>query len=142
MTVVCPYDLAKAYREGCLLPFIGAGVSMSVNWPSESNPEQRGPSWSELVDQAIEQLGFSDPALLRCRGTDQQILEYYKRKNADQIAKLTNWLTRYMNPPDSALTNNPILTELVQLEDCRLFYTTNYDDFLERRLQLSGRIEE
>ena len=115
---------------------------MSVNWPSESNPEQRGPSWSELVDQAIEQLGFSDPALLRCRGTDQQILEYYKRKNADQIAKLTNWLTRYMNPPDSALTNNPILTELVQLEDCRLFYTTNYDDFLERRLQLSGRIEE
>jgi hypothetical protein len=84
-------------------------------------------------------MGFSDPALLRCRGTDQQILEYYKRKNSGQIAKLTNWLNRYMVPPDDALKDNVILRELAELSDCNLFYTTNYDDFLERSLALNGR---
>lgn len=134
-----PHDLQKAYREGCLLPFIGAGVSMSVTWAVGSD-EQHGPSWTQLVDQAIEQMGFSDPSLLRCRGTDQQILEYYKRKNSGQIAKLTNWLNRYMAPPDDALKSNVIMSELAKLTDCHLFYTTNYDDFLERALTLEGRI--
>lgn len=133
-----PYDLQKAYREGCLLPFIGAGISMSVTWKVDG-ADHHGPSWGQLVDQAIEQLGFSDPALLRCRGTDQQILEYYKRKNSGQIAKLTNWLNRYMAPPDNALKGNAILTELSKLADCKIFYTTNYDDFLERSLELNGR---
>lgn len=111
---------------------------MSVTW-TVSEVEHRGPSWRQLVDQAINQLGFSDPALLRCRGTDQQILEYFKRKHSGQIAKLTNWLTHYMAPPDDALKNNAILSGLAKLTDCQLFYTTNYDDFLERRLTLDGR---
>ena len=133
-----PHDLQKAYREGCLLPFVGAGVSMSVNWQIDGI-EHRGPSWGQLVDKAIEQMGFSDPALLRCRGTDQQILEYFKRKNSGQIAKLTNWLTSNMAPPNDALKNSVILTGLANLTNCHLFYTTNYDDFLERSLRLNGR---
>lgn len=133
-----PHDLKKAYQEGCLLPFIGAGISMSVTW-NVGATEHRGPSWGQLVDQAIAQMGFSDPALLRCRGTDQQILEYYKRKNSGQIAKLTNWLNRYMVPPDCALKSNTILSELSAFSECNLFYTTNYDDFLERSLALNGR---
>ncbi len=84
MTVVCPYDLAKAYREGCLLPFIGAGVSMSVNWPSESNPEQRGPSWSELVDQAIEQLGFRIPRYL---GVEELISKFWSITRERMLTK-------------------------------------------------------
>ena len=37
-----------------------------------------------------------------------------------------------MNPPNEAIRNAPILSALTKLDKCRLYYTTNYDDFLER----------
>lgn len=122
-----------------MIPFIGAGVSMSVEWKDKAGKPQRGPSWSELVAQATELLGFEDPSLARVRGTDLQILEYFKRKHSGQTAKLTNWLTRGMAPPETALKKSIILKELAALSMCRLFYTTNFDDFLERAFRIHGR---
>jgi hypothetical protein len=87
----------------------------------------------------VEQLGFDRPELARVRGTDLQILEYFKIRNSGEIAKLTNWLTKHMTPPDEAIRGAPILSELVQLDHCRKFYTTNYDDFLERAFRLAKR---
>lgn len=135
----CPEQLRDRYREGRLLPFIGAGVSMSVRWPEADGTERRGPSWGELVDQATKLLGFDAPDLARVRGTDLQILEYFKLKNGGQTAKLTNWLSRTMNAPDDALIDSPILREVVELSLCSLLYTTNFDDFLERAFRLLGR---
>ncbi len=37
-------ELRDRYQEGRLIPFIGAGVSMSVKW-EENGREKRGPSW-------------------------------------------------------------------------------------------------
>jgi hypothetical protein len=101
--------------------------------------EVRGPSWEELVEQATKLLGFEDPALARVRGTDLQILEYFKCKNNQETAKLTNWLTKSMDPPADVLRDSPIHRALVALDKCRCFYTTNFDNFLERAFTAHGR---
>lgn len=136
--MMCPPELRQRYQEGRVIPFIGAGVSMSVTWKS-GKEVKRGPSWSELVEQATRILGFDNAGLARVRGTDLQILEYFKSKQAGQTAKLTNWFAREMNPPDDALTRSSIHQQLVALDKCQTFYTTNYDNFLERAFRLAGR---
>jgi NAD-dependent SIR2 family protein deacetylase len=133
----CPDDLRKLYQEGRVIPFIGAGASMAVSW-EEGGDEKKGPSWAQLVDQAARLVGANEPALLRMRGSDLQILEYVKSKKAG-MQQLINWLNMNMNPPDEALLSSRIHSALAALENCKLFYTTNYDDFLERALQLSER---
>src|ERR1700753_3822988 len=131
----CPDELKSVYQSGRLIPFVGAGASMAVSWGSG----KRGPSWSELIDEAARKLGFDNPNLLRVRGTDLQILEYFKLKKHGSFTALTNWLVTEMKPPDGALNNSPIHRELTELKRCRLFYTTNYDDFIERAFALRGR---
>lgn len=99
---------------------------------------RRGPSWEELVTQAARELGFDSAELVRARGTDLQILEYFKLKYSGHT-RLTNWLLLNMKPPDSALKASAIHTELVEMAKCSVIYTTNFDDFIERRFRLEGR---
>ena len=101
-----PNNLKTVYNEGRLLPFIGAGISMSIEW-NVGAETRRGPSWSELVNKAADLLGFTDPDLLRVRGTDLQILEYFKQENGNSTA-LTNWLVREFQPTNDALKNSSI----------------------------------
>ena len=134
----CPLALKKAYDECRVLPFIGAGASMSVEW-DDNGEIKRGPSWSELVEQATKSLGFDSLEMAQVRGTDLQILEYFKSKKAGQTAELTNWLFKKMSPPDESLIKSRIHGELAQLDNCNIFYTTNYDDFIERSFELLKR---
>jgi SIR2-like domain len=134
----CPLELKRAYKDGRLLPFVGAGVSISLEWKHDGIV-MRGPSWSNLVEKASEILGVEKVELLRVRGTDLQILEYFKRVHSGQIAKLTNWLTKLMDPPDSAIHESKLHKALAELDRCKLFYTTNYDNFLEKSFSLHGR---
>ena len=138
MAVDCPRELRMRYKEGRVLPFIGAGVSMSVEW-QQGDTLRRGPSWKELVDESARLMGFEIPELLRYRGTDLQILEYFKIKNDGETAKLTNWLVQEMRPSDDDLRSSQIHSALGGLEQFRLIYTTNYDDFIERSMELQGR---
>lgn len=132
-------ELQGVYRTGGLLPFVGAGLSMSISWSTDSGSEQRGPSWRELVDQAAIQLGFTTPDLLRVRGEDLQILEYFRERNGGRLAPLSNWMVREFNAPDAVLQESPIIQALAGLKLCSTFYTTNFDDYLERGLSLCGR---
>lgn len=111
---------------------------MSVTWKLDGRTIS-GPSWSDVVSQGARELGFTDPDLLRVRGTDLQILEYFRIKNHDELAPLTNWLVREMHPPNDALLASSIHNELSRLDNCDLFYTTNFDDFIERSLRLHRR---
>lgn len=133
----CPEDLRRLYRDGRVIPFIGAGASMAVHW-GDADTKQRGPSWGQLVDQAAKLVGANEPTLLRMRGSDLQILEYVKSKK-DGIQPLIKWLIKNMDPPEQALLSSRIHSALVSLDNSKLFYTTNFDDFLERALELSGR---
>jgi hypothetical protein len=136
--VISLSELQDHYSLGRLIPFVGAGISMSVTW-EQGGVEKRGASWKELVDQAARKLGFEDPELLRVRGTDLQILEYFKLRNHGELASLTNWLYAEMRPSDDDLRKSLIHRQLVEMERCHLFYTTNYDDFIERSFSLYGR---
>lgn len=132
-----PIELRRLYNQGRLIPFVGAGVSRAVRWTVDGE-ERQGLLWREMVEKGAEMLGFSMPELLRVRGTDLQILEYFKLKKAS-LAPLTNWLYERMLAPDSAIELSAIHRELALLDQCNLFYTTNYDNYLERALTLGGR---
>lgn len=138
MPELCPAELKKLYREGRVLPFIGAGASMAVEWDTPGG-KVRGPSWRELVDEACKLLGYEDPALLRMRGTDLQILEYFQIVKGN-FAPLTNWLVRRLDVPDPDIRLSRLHMALASLTNCGVYYTTNYDDFLERAIQASGRL--
>jgi hypothetical protein len=127
-------ELRILYRAGRLIPFVGAGVSRSVEW----GDNKRGPSWEEVVNEAARQLGFTNPELLRFRGTDLQILEYFNERHGS-LWPLITWLIRELNPPDETLRASPIHRELASMRASRLFYTTNFDDFIERSFVLNGR---
>lgn len=131
-------EIRSCYRQGRLIPFIGAGVSMSVTWEQDGHL-RRGPSWKELVDQAARLIGFDIPDLARVRGTDLQILEYFGILNDGEYARLTHWLYHEMAAPDSVLRDSLVHRQLAELSLCNLFYTTNYDDYIERSFRLRGR---
>jgi hypothetical protein len=137
VTVACPPQLRTLYRQGRLVPFIGAGVSVGVEWEVDGDT-RRGPTWSELVNRAAEIIGFAEPELLRVRGTDLQILEYFRIKRHGSIGDLTQWLTNYMHPPDDELENSRVHAAIAALDRCPVIYTTNFDDFIERALALHG----
>lgn len=130
--------LRARYREGRLVPFVGAGASMAVSW-DENGVKRHGISWSGLVDQAARILGYDDAEMLRVRGSDLQILEYYTAKNGGQTAELRNWISKTLTAPDDALTSSPVHAALAKLVKCNVIYTTNYDDYIERALALTGR---
>lgn len=130
--------LRARYQEGRLVPFIGAGASMAVSWEHDGTPRS-GISWSALVDQAARLLDYDDADLLRVRGTDLQILEYYAAKNGGQTAELRNWISRTFVAPDDALLESRLHSALASLSLCDVIYTTNYDDYIERALRLNGR---
>lgn len=133
-----PIKLKNVYQDGRLLPFIGAGISMSVSWTVGSTT-RTGPSWGELVDKASNLLGFADPDLLRVRGSDLQILEYFRIVNSLNYAPLTNWLVKELQPPPDELLNSIIHKKLSELSHCKTIYTTNFDTFLEDSFTLFGR---
>jgi hypothetical protein len=134
--MTCPTDLRRLYREKRVIPFIGAGASMSVSW---DGGRKRGPSWTEMVNEAAKLLGATEPDLLRLRGTDLQILEYFSVTKGN-LAPLTNWLSiKFAEASDDDILASPIHAELVKLAECSIYYTTNYDDFIERGLKWSGR---
>lgn len=134
----CPEPLKKLYQEGRVLPFIGAGVSMSVRWKDKDGEVVRGPSWNELVAQAAKLLGYEEPELLTFRGSSLQVLEYFRAKKGG-MQPLINWLHLHLQPDDDSLRASVIHKSLADLGQCKTFYTTNYDDFLERSFALSGR---
>ena len=139
MKPTVPAELKKLYRTGRVVPFVGAGASMSLQWKKDGDKEfRRGPSWREMVNEACRIMGYNDPELLRYRGSDLQILEFFEAKMGN-FAPLTNWLVRTFDVPDSAIEASKVHQALAAFENSRTFYTTNYDDLLERCLRIANR---
>jgi hypothetical protein len=130
-------DVRRLYAAGRLVPFVGAGVSQAVLWENGGAPK-RGPSWDEMIEHAACDLGFTRPSLLLARGTSLQVLEYFKIRHGS-LAPLINWLVMELDAPEAAIRRSAIHTALASLECCSTFYTTNYDNYLEKALELSGR---
>ncbi|EJT06507.1 SIR2 family protein [Rhizobium sp. CCGE 510] len=139
MKLTVPSELKRLYRQGRVVPFVGAGASMSLQWRQPGGTDLvQGPSWSEMVNEACRQMGYTDPELLRYRGTDLQILEFFGQKMGD-FAPLINWMVRRFDVPQEAILASRVHKALAGLEKSKTFYTTNYDELLERCLILRGR---
>ncbi len=110
---------------------------MAVRWKVDGL-DVTGPSWRDMVAEACRILGYEDAELLRMRGSDLQILEYFAIRKGN-FAPLTNWLVRRLNATDQDLENSTLHSALASLEKCHVYYTTNYDDFVERSIKISGR---
>jgi len=112
-------------REGRLIPFVGAGLSVPLGLPS----------WSSLLDIIAVQLGY-DPEVYRSNGDALQLAEYYVAAKGS-IGPLRSEMDRLFNPTDAAISASKSHSLLVDLQ-VPLIYTTNYDQIIERAFELRG----
>lgn len=110
-------------RDGKLIPFVGAGLSIPLGLPS----------WSKLMDIIAEQLDY-DPEVFRLSGDNRQLAEYYVAVKGS-IGPLRSEMDRLFNPTDQAVESSRSHTALVQM-GLPLIYTTNYDRIIERAFEL------
>ena len=80
-------------RNGHLIPFIGAGLSVPLGLPS----------WTSLIDVIAEQLGY-DPRVFRLNGNSYQLAEYYVATKGS-IGPLRSEMDRLFNPTDASITS-------------------------------------
>ena len=115
--------LRDVHRDGKLIPFIGAGLSMPLGLPS----------WSKLTDIIAEQLGY-DPEVFALSGNNLQLAEYYVAVKGS-IGPLRSEMDRLFNPTDEAISSSRTHSALVEME-LPIIYTTNYDRIIERAFEL------
>ncbi len=114
-----PIDLARSLANKQVIPFVGAGVSMSLGLPS----------YASLIREIGEQVGF-DGDIFHGLGDYLTLAEYYhlhkKGLDALQAHLRMNWKRSHKEVQAS-----PVHRALVDLE-CDLIYTTNFDGFIEQ----------
>lgn len=115
--------LRDIQRDGKLIPFIGAGLSMQFKLPS----------WSKLIDIIAKQLGY-EPEVFKLSGNDYQLAEYYVATKGG-IGPLRSEMDRLFNPSDKVIRSSRAHKALVEMKP-PIIYTTNYDRIIERAFQL------
>jgi hypothetical protein len=121
--------LQQEYRDGRLIPFLGAGFSKPLKLPD----------WSELIGWMAERLGFESD-LFRLHGRYEQLAEYFQLSGHDHFQQLVYEMTRRFDSEEAARTRRTsrMHNALASLE-WRTLYTTNYDSHVEGAIQDAGR---
>lgn len=109
--------LRKAYTEGRLILFAGAGVSAGLGLPT----------WQELVNEMARQLGY-DPAEFSAYGDYRALAEYFKLKVG--MEGLHRWMAQEWHRPDIDIRTSTIHRLIVQSSFHKI-YTTNFDRWIE-----------
>jgi len=115
--------LRSIRKDGKLIPFIGAGLSVPLELPS----------WPELIDIIAEQLGY-DPEVFKLSGNNLQLAEYYVITKGS-IGDLRSEMDRLFYPKDEKIASSRSHNLLVDMR-FPLIYTTNYDRIIERAFEL------
>ncbi|HEV2915282.1 MAG TPA: SIR2 family protein [Pyrinomonadaceae bacterium] len=116
--------LQSLRRDGKLIPFVGAGLSIPLGLPS----------WSKLLDIIADQLDY-DPEVFKLSGNNLQLAEYYVATKGS-IGPLRSEMDRLFNPTDKAIRSSRAHNALIEM-DLPLIYTTNYDRIIERAFELN-----
>jgi hypothetical protein len=117
--------LRHAYREGRLILFDGAGVSMALGLPP----------WSQLIDHLATSLG-EDPSLFRSYGSHLSLAEYFRLKHGS-IGPLRSWMDREWHGSNLKVEESR-LHRLIASGRFPIIYTTNYDRWLEAAFERHG----
>ncbi len=113
-----PIHLINAAKNQKLIPFIGAGFSVTLKLPS----------WSSLISEIATELGF-DPEILNSYGDYVQIAEYMYIQN-NGIGKFQSKLDRSFNNSAIDISKSQAHMLLTELK-ARKIYTTNWDHWIE-----------
>ncbi|MFM7012142.1 MAG: SIR2 family protein [Betaproteobacteria bacterium] len=114
-----PSDLAYQLSRGQVIPFIGAGVSMSLGLPS----------YASLIRELGQHVDF-DGVIFEQLGDYLTLAEFYSlRKNG--LSELQSYLKLKWEKSEKEVIASPVHRAIVEL-GCKLIYTTNFDNFLEK----------
>lgn len=111
-------QLISSFKQGNVILFVGAGVSMNLGLPS----------WGSLIDKIAEDLHY-DPEIYRTFGDNYALSEYYRIKKGS-IGPLRSWMDRKWHSTDIKVESSKV-HELIAKAEFPIIYTTNYDRWLE-----------
>jgi hypothetical protein len=121
--------LHQEYRDGRLIPFLGAGYSKPLKLPD----------WSELIGWMAARLGF-EPELFLLHGRYEQLAEYFQLVGHDHFQQLVYEMTRRFDSEEAVRARKASrMHQALARLDWRTLYTTNYDSHVEGALQDAGK---
>lgn len=112
-------ELASQLAKGQVIPFIGAGVSMSLGLPS----------YASLIREMGEEVGY-DGEIFEQFGDYLTLAEFYHLHKGG-LVELRDRLQDKWKKTSKEVSMSLVHRSLVEL-NCKLIYTTNFDDFLEK----------
>lgn len=129
MPFAIPDELVGLFREGRVIPFIGAGMSANVGYPS----------WDDLLECLGESLKRGDlthDEIVELTGGDRlRVAEYYFLTEGKQVGPLRKEIHGQFK--DISPLEFGGYVDLVNLGSQRI-YTTNFDDLIERTYRELG----
>ncbi|MBD9561721.1 SIR2 family NAD-dependent protein deacylase [Pseudomonas sp. PDM09] len=111
-------ELISSFKQGNVILFVGAGVSMNLGLPS----------WGALIDKIAEELDY-DPEIYKTFGDNYALAEYYRIKKGS-IGPLRSWMDRNWHASEIKIGSSKV-HELIAKSEFPIIYTTNYDRWLE-----------
>lgn len=120
--------LVEALRNGNVILFVGAGVSMNVGLPS----------WKALIDHIAGMVDY-DPDIFDGLGDHLTLAEYYQLQTGS-LGKLRSWMDVewHSNDRRKNVEESEVYRMIVRLP-FPIIYTTNYDRYLEWAFEAQGR---
>ncbi len=119
-------QLRESYKQGNIILFIGAGVSMGLGIPS----------WNDLISKIAEELGY-EPEIYSTFGDNLALAEYYRIKHGG-LGKLRSWMDVSWHSGDIQIEKSKI-HEIIANSSFPLIYTTNYDRWIENAFRAHGK---
>jgi hypothetical protein len=119
-------QLIASYRQGKVILFVGAGVSMNLGLPS----------WNDLVAEIAKQLGY-DPDIYKTFGDNLSLAEYYKIQKRS-IGPLRSWMDVMWHSSSVDISKSEIHKMIVEM-NFPIIYTTNYDRWIEKAFEYYGK---
>ncbi len=115
-------QLISSYKQGNVILFIGAGVSMNLGLPS----------WKQLIEKVAIELDY-DPDIYKTLGSDLALAEYYRVKKGN-LGALRSWMDRTWHSSEIKIESSKI-HEYIANSKFPIIYTTNYDRWIERAFE-------
>lgn len=111
-------ELKASYKQGNIVLFVGAGVSMGLGIPS----------WNDLINKIATELGY-EPEIYSTFGDNLALAEYYRIKQGN-LGKLRSWMDVEWHNKNIEIEKSKI-HEIIAHSNFPLIYTTNYDRWIE-----------
>jgi NAD-dependent SIR2 family protein deacetylase len=120
-------QLAADIRNRKVILFVGSGASNNLGLPT----------WEGLISHLASQLGYDKEIFQTLSANPLSLAEYYLLEKGG-IDGLRGWMEQNWSVSDEALQASEVHRLIAKLGFDKI-YTTNFDQLLERALELHGR---